>query len=613
MKKTLLIIAALYCNFLHSQNPCYWQQKADYKIEVDLDVKSHRVNGSETIIYKNNSADTLDKLFFHLYFNAFQPNSMMDLQSRNILDPDMRIGDRLIKLNQDEMGFIHVKECKLNGKKQKNLDEQGTILEIKLSDMILPGEEANISLEFEAQVPIQIRRSGRNNAEGIDYSMAQWYPKLAEYDYKGWDATPYIAREFYGVWGDFEVTINMDSKYVVAATGVLQNPDEIGYGYADKDPVTRPKKHKWVFKAENVHDFVWAADPDYKHTKQMTADGVELNFFYKETKENKESWENLPGILAEAWTFINAKYGKYPYPVYSFIQGGDGGMEYPMATLITGNRALGSLVGVCVHELMHSWYQCLLGTNESLYPWMDEGFTSFASTNVMDYLRRKRLVGGKQSSFIYKETMDGFANFAKSGYEEPMNTPSDHYSTNAAYSVGSYTKGELALVQLNYILGEKTFSKALLRYFNEWKFKHPTPDDFFRVFEKESGLDLDWFQWYWTNSTRKIDYAIDTIVKNNLILSNVGQFPMPLDVVVTLTNGKKHMYYIPQSIMRGKKEQEMSFDKYSISEAWDWTNPIYSLKLEEKISEISRIDIDPSYRLMDVNRDNNTWKAASFE
>jgi aminopeptidase N len=214
-------------------------------------------------------------------------------------------------------------------------------------------------------------------------------------------------------------------------------------------------------------------------------------------------------------------------------------MEYPMSTLITGERNLGSLVGVSVHELMHSWYQMILGTNESLYAWMDEGFTSYASALVMNHLRKEGKLPGEARDNPFLRTYIGFAGFAKSGMEEPLSTHSDHFTTNAAYGVGSYTKGSIFLNQLSYIIGEETFAKGMLSYFDEWKFKHPNDNDFIRVMEKESGLELDWYREYWVNTTHTIDYGINDVVdydegKAVLNLQKIGVMQMPLDVVVEM-------------------------------------------------------------------------------
>ncbi|MBK8700242.1 MAG: M1 family metallopeptidase [Saprospiraceae bacterium] len=592
---------------LVSQSQCYWQQQAAYVMDVEMNAGKHRLTGKQTLHYTNNSPDTLVKLFYHLYFNAFQPGSEMDLRSRQIVDPDRRIGDRISMLKKDEIGYQQIKSLTMDGIVQP-YQAEGTILEVYLKKPILPGQQVTLKMEFEAQVPVQIRRSGRDNKEGIAYSMAQWYPKLCEYDHMGWHANPYVAREFYGIWGDFDVTIRIDSKFIVAASGELQNPEEIGYGYADVKVKDRPKKHVWHFIARQVHDFMWAADPDYTHTKKVAHDGTVLHFFYQENEKTKENWSKLPDIMDMALKWMNERYGKYPYPVYSFVQGGDGGMEYPMATLITGERSLMSLVGVSIHEWMHSWYQMTLATNEALYPWMDEGFTSFGSHETMNYLIQNGYIAGKTEESTWKETIDGYAAFALSGVAEPISTHADHYQTNAAYSVASYTKGQLCLVQLEYIMGAPVFDKALKRYFDEWKFKHPHPNDFFRIMEKESGLELDWFREYWINTAHVTDYKIDTVYDDQLLLSRIGEMPMPLDIVVTLKSGKKELYYIPLVLMRGEKRPDDDFDDYTKLPDWAWANRTYQIQLNQRMDKIEKIEIDPSGRLVDVRPGDNLWQ-----
>lgn len=604
MKYIIVLPLVLFSFYLKSQ--AYWQQKADYKMYINFNDENHTLKGSQTIQYTNNSPEDLDKLFYHLYFNAFQPGSEMDLRSLSIADPDPRIGSRISQLKPEEIGYVRVKNLTLNGKKVSYKTE-GTILEVRLDDVIKSNSTVELKMDFESQVPIQIRRSGRNSKEGIDYSMAQWYPKLCEYDVQGWHANPYIGREFYGVWGNFDVTIEMDKKYIIAASGVLQNADEIGYGYCEKEPKNKPKRLKWNFKAENVHDFVWAADPDYKHISHKAHDGTMLRFFYQENDKTKDNWPLLPAIIDEAFKFANQRYGKYPYPVYSFIQGGDGGMEYPMATLITGERPLPSLVGVSLHELMHSWYQMILGTNEALYAWMDEGFTSFAEEETSNYLVKVGKMPGTYEKNPHKGSVKGYSNFVLSGRSEPLSTHADHFITNTAYSVASYTKGQLCLLQLEYIMGDNAFANGLKRYFDEWKFKHPTSNDFFRVMEKTSGLELDWFKEYWVNTTHVTDYSIDTIIGNEITITRKGQMPMPLDIVVYTKDNRKELHYIPLVLMRGEKDTIEEMDEYKLEKDWPWALLTYKLKLNHDVSNIDKIEIDPSGRLVDVNKDDNVW------
>lgn len=615
MKKgfTFFCLFILTIQFVEAQ-PERWQQRVQYKMDIDFDVIKHQFNGNQIIKYTNNSPDTLERIFYHLYFNAFQPGSMMDVRSRTISDPDPRVDDRIFNLTAEEIGFHKISALSQDGIPLK-FEMVETILEVTLAKPLLPGKTTSLEMSFSSQVPKQIRRSGRNNDEGIDYSMAQWYPKLCEYDYQGWHANPYVGREFYGVWGDFDVTLRIDAKYMVGGTGYLQNPEQIGKGYSQNSVTPKPDKNgklSWHFLAPNVHDFLWAADPDYTHTSFKRADGLTLHFYYQSNDKTKDNWEALPAIMDKAFDYINKNFGQYDYKQYSFIQGGDGGMEYPMATLITGERNIGSLVGVAVHELMHSWYQMMLATNESLYSWMDEGFTSYASSRVMQYLiENKILMPGRVAANPQAGNYAGYFNLAKSGFEEPLSTHADHFQTNRAYGLAAYSKGSVFLAQLEYVLGKPIFDQALLRYFYTWKGKHPNVNDFIRVFEKSSQLELDWYKEYLYHTTFTIDYAIQNVSSkdNNTIitLERKGKVPMPVDVVITKKDGTKVGYTIPLQIMRGAKGADLPGINWIVSSDWAWTNPQYSLNLPVKIEDVLTIEIDPSERMADIERINNVW------
>lgn len=593
----------------------YWQQRVNYDMSIEFDTKKHRFDGEQVLHYHNQSPDTLHRVFYHLYLNAFQPGSMMDARSRNISDADSRVGGRISKLKPNEIGYTKVLKMKQNDQELRNWAVHGTILEVSLDEPLMPGETVKLDMTFESQVPVQIRRNGRNNAEGISYSMAQWYPKICAYDRHGWHADDYIGREFYGVFGDFNVRINMDSDFVVAATGVLQNPTEIGHGYCrpEEAPKNLPRRLQWHFKAENVNDFVWAADPDYEHTVLTRADGTVLRFFYQ-PGEATQAWSRLPAIMDRAFDYINTRFGQYPYSEYAFIQGGDGGMEYPMATLITGNRPLNSLVGVSVHELMHCWYPMVLSTNEARYAWMDEGFVNFASSEVMNHLAGEKLLQGRSvSTMPHKPDYQGYVNIALSDWEEALSTPSDHFQTNTAYGVASYSKGSVFLSQLSYIIGLEAFNAGLLRYFDTWKFKHPDDKDFIRVMERASGLELDWYLDYWVYSTHTIDYMVAAVEadrnKSSIIrLHRKGAMPMPVDVEITLNDGQTMRYHIPLCMMRGGKPSDSGWDVFEKTEAWPWVEPYYQWSVPVRHKDIAKVVIDPTGRMADVNRANNEWK-----
>lgn len=641
MTKKLLIITlfTLSISAIATAQSDRWQQRIKYNIDVKMDVVTNRFAGTEKLEYTNNSPDTLKRLFLHLYWNAFQPNSSMDVRSRelgktligksrtgeDLYDWDARVKDRISKLTDAEIGYQRVKSLKINGVAQE-LIEHETILEVKLSKAILPKTKTLIDVTFEAQVPLQVRRSGRDNAEGVRYSMSQWYPKMVEYDYQGWNANPYIAREFYGVWGDYDVTINIDKSYMVAATGVLQNANAIGYGFEAagvKVPAPTASTLTWNFKGENIHDFVWAADPQFKHLSKKVRPDLTLHVFYKAKDLVADSaWNNVLWAAEKALPFIEKKYGKYPYPQYSFIQGGDGGMEYAMATLIKGPS-----LGTVFHEWMHSWYQHILGTNESLFAWMDEGFTSFAESEVSDYYyatwaaQSPYLSAGAKAGvariversktqlpLVQASSYQGYFGLAKSPYEEPMSTHADHYNTNYAYSNDAYSKGATFLAQLGYIVGDSLRDKILLAYYNEWKFKHPNANDFIRVAEKVSGMQLQWYKEYWINSIKTIDYAVGNIDlvdgKTSINLKRIGKMPMPIDVLLTFKDGSQELHYIPSSLMFGEKPAENAMPR-TVHAEWKWTHPDYSFTTTRSIKDLKSIEIDPTQRLADVNKTNN--------
>lgn len=580
-----------------------WQQRVRYTMDVDLDVRDHNYRGAATLVYTNNSPDTLREVFFHMYFNAFRPGSEMDVRSRTIADPDDRVGGRIAELKPEEMGRIAIPAMEQDGRAMI-LTEMGTVLKASLARPLLPGKRTTLSYAFEGQVPVQIRRSGRNNAEGVAYSMAQWYPKLAVYDQRGWHAYPYVGREFYGEWGDFDVNITLDSAYTVAATGVLQNPHEIGHGYASAKPLKRPASDKltWRFAARNVHDFAWGADPDFVHTTMQVPGGPLLHFFRKDRDEIKENWEQLPGYMVRACQYMDAHFGKYPWPQYSFVQGGDGGMEYPMFTLITGNRRLGSLVGVSVHEFVHSWYYGVLASNEGRFPWMDEGFTEYAGAKVMQELFPRE--GDPHASSI-----PGYLRLLKDDGHEPPSVHADHFITNSAYGNTAYSFGEMFVHQLGAVVGERTLMNGLRRYYDVCGFKHPEPIDLERVLEKLSGVELDWYFDEWINTTRKLDYGVQSVLDTGgrvrIVLQRHEEMLMPVDLRVDLRDGSVTHFHIPLSLMRGARPADGDREPSTALPAWQWTDPYYAFTLPIALADIAAVTLDPLQRTADVDRDND--------
>ncbi|MDA9016289.1 M1 family metallopeptidase [Flavobacteriaceae bacterium] len=602
MKNYILTLSLIWSvGFLQAQ---YWQQAVDYTIEVELDTETAQYKGNQKLIYTNNSPETLHKVFYHLYFNAFQPGSEMAIRLKNSADKNRRFKISIDSLSEEQQGFLKVSNLKQDGLTVETVNSE-TILEVKLNQPLLPGESTALELNFEGQVPDVIRRAGKNSAEGVAFSMAQWYPKMAEYDIEGWNTDPYTGREFHGVWGDFDVKITLNKDYTVAASGYLQNAQDIGKGYSDRKK-SKSKKGKitWHFVAPQVHDFTWAADADYIHDTYPGPNGVALHFFYKNDPEIIENWKKLQADTAKMMAYYNTKIGPYPYDQYSVVQGGDGGMEYAMLTLITGSRSYGSLFGVTAHELAHSWFQHILATNETKHEWMDEGFTSFISALASNEILEQN------KEFPLEGSYRGYFNLVNSGFEMPQSTNANRYKHNLAYESTAYSKGAVFLGQLGYVVGNENLFKILQAYYKEWQFKHPQPNDLRRIAERVSGLQLQWYLTDWTQTTNTINYAITGLQNKGdgsvIHLERKELMPMPQEVLVVYKNGDAELHYIPISLMRGEKENNYSIE-WIVQKDWAWANPKYDLVLTRPKESIETIILDPSGLMADIDKNDNFY------
>ena len=609
----LSLVALGTIGTLQGQNAPYWQQKVDYKMEVNMDVKNYQYTGKQELTYTNNAPDTLKVVFYHLFLNAFQPGSEMDIRLQNILDPDSRMvtkkevdsktikESRIASLKPEEIGYLKVNNLTQDGTPVKYHTE-GTILKVELNKPIAPHSSTVFRMDFAGQAPVMIRRTGRNSPDGVALSMSQWYPKLAEYDYRGWNTSEYIGREFYGVWGNFDVKITLDKDYIVGGSGYLQNKNEIGFGYEDtgvKVPKVKGNTRTWHFYAPMVHDFTWAADPQFIHDKLDAGDGVTLHFLYK---KYPEIWKRIQGDMLKTFEFYNQFVGPYPWQQYSFIQGGDGGMEYAMCTLIKGEDDYRSLLGTAVHELGHAWFQHILASDETLYPWLDEGFTTY----IQD-LATSRITGEAPFVSLYRS----YDRYVKSKYEETPTHHSDRFNTNYAYSTSAYVKGSLFLRQLEYIIGEKQVEKTLQLYFKKFAFKHPQPHDLIRCAEEVSGMQLGWYLNEFMQTPEHVDYAVDKVegkgAQTQITLRRVGRVPLPVDVFVVDKSGKTHYCYIPLRMQFGQKANPYSYERQVFPD-WGWAYPTYSFEVAIPFENIQKVIIDPYHISTDIDRSNDTFQ-----
>ncbi len=611
MKKYFLLLGViiLFKTYSFAQEN-YWQQHVSYRMDIDMDVKKHRYHATQKAVYTNHSPDTLQEIYYHLYWNVFKPNSSLYWHNETRKDPDPRIS-KLKNLKPEESGDYHIISLYQNGKPVA-FQITESILKVKLNEPIAPGSTHEFTMEYEVQIPIIIRRSGRENKEGVEYSMAQWYPKIAEYRPDGWHADPFLGREFFGIWGDFDVSIHIDKNYVVGGSGYLKNEEEIW----KKDDQgnwtlkrTLKKKRTWHFTAPDVHDFSWVADPDYVRKTKET-EGVQLNFYYQKNQHLDKKWAKLQDYTARTLAFYNKILGRYPYKQYSVIQAGDGGMEYAMCTFISGKRSEGSLIGVMMHEFAHSWFQFLLATDETRHPWMDEGFTTFISQLAMDVLYKK-----ENSINPWMRTVNTYLKFARHEWAEPVSLFSESYISHAGYWVNAYDKGAMFLTHLINIAGLDRTLEFLHQYYETWKFKHPEPADMLKVAEKTTGMELDWFYNEWIESLHTVDYAVKEVTANGdktrITLSKNGSMPVPLDVAVVLKNNKNYpVYHIPY-FRTLKYRQHSAFvgqERFHSIKPWYDGFPEYSFEIPYQMDEIETIIIDPFGFTADIHYDDNIWK-----
>ncbi len=609
MNKGFFIILTLFFGLLSAQKNAYSQQHAKYKMDIDVDAKNYTYEGKQTLTYTNNSPDELNVVYFHLYWNAFKPGSMMDQR----VTSQGKNGDSRLQINgvstlasipKDEEGAQNIHWIKQNGKDLK-FEIQETIMKVYLNSPLKANSSTLFTMEWDAVIPMQIRRAGRNNREGIDMTVTQWYPKIAEYDYDGWATFDYIGREFHAPFSDYEVNIKIDKNYVIGAGGTLENPLEVK-GYDPKATLKTDKNNKttWKWTAKNLLDFAWAADRDYTVDSFVVLNGPKVYYVYQKSEKTKY-WEESKPFVTQFFQIMNATFGRYVYPSYSFIQGGDGGMEYGMCTMMLGEaRTLDGLVGLMVHEGGHSYNQQIMAYNESMRPWMDEGFTSYYDDIIMHQLFPPK----SPQANPFTTSIDRYRNFVKRGIEEPAGWLGDHHDNGNAYSFATYYKGELFLVQLGYIMGEQNLALVMRTFYNEWNLKHPTDRDFMNIAQKISGMDLKWFHHYWINTTKTIDYGIKEVKydenSTTITLENKGTIPMPIDFSILTADKKVVNFQIPLNMTHTWKSKDIYGD-FKTMPYWPWTQKEYTLTIPYSKSQISALGIDFSQRLADVNLEDN--------
>lgn len=516
----LLVLIVFSLSPIYAQKT-YFQQSVDYKIEVSLDDKSHILRAYERLEYVNNSPDTLRFIFMHLWPNAYK-NDRTAFTAHQVENKEKYF----YFSKENDKGFIDSLDFKINGENVNvsNYNNHQDIVMIELNQPLLPGGKLILTTPFRVVVPEVFSRLGHDNQ---NYQITQWYPKPAVYDKYGWHPMPYLDQgEFYSEFGNFEVKITVPKNYVIAATGDLQEQEEIEWINllsAQADSNTKPKENlvesssmfKTIsFKQSNVHDFAWFASKYFGVEKSIAtlSSGTKVECFSYFLPQNKNIYKESSKVTASTIEFLSKHVGEYPYRHASVVDGkllAGGGMEYPNVTIIGSMGSKELLQTVIIHEVGHNWFYGILGSNERQHPWLDEGVNSFyehkldkllSQHTILDKTKKLGLDLTKQVNGVFLYNF-----YANQNLDQPIDLPAPEYS-KLNYGGVVYTKAAMMMAYLESYLGEEVFESIMKKYFNEWKFKHPYPIDFEQLFVAESKKNLDWFFKDGLNSTQKIDF-----------------------------------------------------------------------------------------------------------
>ena len=578
----------------------YWQQRVDYRIAATLDPAKNELRGRETIHYVNHSPDTLPYLWLFVEQNLCEPNSVTNQLNQ---PPLVFLGTSFDFSCQGFNSAPRLESMTIGGREVKRT-RFGTTLRVDLATPLASGAALDIDAVWHFNVPAQ--GGGRMGHDGPLYEMAQWYPRLAVYDdVKGWNHEPYIgAGEFYLEYGDFDVTLTVPNEDIVAATGELQNPEQvltaaqrqrlaaarhsdtaiaiIRGDEAGNVPKTRPATaQSWHFTAHSVRDFAFAAGPGMRWDASGY-NGILIEDLYR---PKADKWPEVNRMGREAIKYYSEQWFKYPYSHATTVEGPVEGMEYPMLTFTPNSPTREDQQWVIAHEFGHEWFPMVVGSNERLYPWMDEGFNTFIDlANAAKYF-----AGSAYGDTIEVHPLHLYAEHAVPGNEQPLiEKPVEVRDL----FWGGYQKPALMMQMLRYeVLGKDRFDAAFREYIRAWAFKHPTPSDFFRLMRDQSGMELDWFWRDWIFTTARLDQAVDSVSRgtdgvSSIHLHNRGSMVMPAELAITFEDGTATTVKLP-------------VEMWNLGDHFAYrvtgTKPVRS------------VEIDPRHALPDIDRTNNRW------
>jgi peptidase M1-like protein len=589
----------------------YWQQRADYVIQASLDTLGRSVAGEERITYTNNSPDTLRYLWLQLDQNLFNSSS----RGAAIFAPSSRFGTAganggftLTAVRQPALPAAPGRPARRAANLQHLVN--GTMMRVELPSPLPPRTRYVMDISWSFPFGPNSNRMGIETVDGsVVFEVAQWYPRLAVYDdIRGWNTEQYLGQgEFYLEYGSFDVSLTVPANMIVAATGTLRNPLEVltpaqrrrlaAARRSDTTVIIRGKDEiadrasrprwdgtlTWRFAADSVRDFSWAAASHFIWDAAGVNGGRTVAMsFYPPSADS--IWSQATQYAKTALERYSSQWFPYPYPYASNINGIEGGMEYPMIVFCSDRTSGPGLYGVTDHEFGHTWFPMVVGSNERLYPWQDEGFNTFI--NYYNWKAKYPALSNRRGD------ADSYLRVALSGREQPVMVPADR---QPLLGHAGYNKPGLALRLLrDDVLGEDRFDPAFREYIRRWAWKHPTPADFFRTMEDGVGEDLSWFWRSWFYTTETVDQAVDSAwaavdsagARSMVALSNPGAMVMPVTLVLSLSDGSTRRLKLPVEIWyRGRR---------------------YTVTLPGA-AKVTAAMVDPDSIYPDADRSNNRW------
>ncbi|HET7585244.1 MAG TPA: M1 family metallopeptidase [Gemmatimonadaceae bacterium] len=597
-----------------SPGHAYWQNRADYHITATLDTAAKSLSGQLTLHYTNNSPDTLRFLWIQVEQNAFHPGSLNDY----IFSQNSRFGARGFEGGDvidhfQQVTAAHGKNTARSAELHRRVE--GTEMKVDLAEPIAPGASTSFDVAWHFLIPEH--GADRMGRDGPLFELAQWYPRVNVYDdVRGWNTEPYLGQgEFYLEYGDFDYEVTVPAGYIVAGTGMLQNPRDVltatqieRLARAAKSDsaiaivtaaelqsgAARPRKTgtmTWKFAAKNVRDVAWAASPDYQWDASSWK-GILAQAYYRPSAA--VNWDDGADQARMSIEEYSTRWFQYPYPQISAVEGPISGMEYPMLAMENRSQDKPDLYNVVTHEIGHNWFPMIVGSNERMHMWQDEGFNTFI--NTFSEARRYPQNGDQMQRALNERQQVEQA--MRLGFDVPIDVQPDRVNAQLlGYS--QYTKTSVGLQLLRQeVLGPEAFDDAFRTYIRRWAFKHPTPADFYRTMEDVGGRRLDWFwrEWFITNA--KFDQAIDTVATATrgdtslvaVAYGNHARGVLPVRARLTFSDGTTQDLVYP-------------------AEVWSTNSSRYIRRYSFVGKHVTKIELDPDKRLVDIDRSNNVWTA----